>query len=52
MTDLLETLLLGSSEIFASGKQRGKGKLACAQSLIVDGFFFRVTMSSSTSGTN
>ena len=36
--NLPETVFPGSSEIFASRKQQGEGRLACALSCIVDGF--------------
>ena len=43
--NLPETVFPGSSEIFASRKRQGEGRLACALSCIVDGFFFKVAMS-------
>ena len=50
--NLPETVFPGSSEIFASRKRQGEGRLACALSCLVDGFFFKVALSSAASGSN
>ena len=46
------TVFPGSSEVFASRKRQGEGRLASALSCIVDGFFFKAALSSAASGSN